>query len=190
MITHGKIKGISCDYVTRSIDITLSTDCDPAEAERLAEKDLSIEIKQFRAKRSLDANAYYWVLCKKISESIRESSTFVHNEMLRKYGQIELVDGQAVYLVIPDTDDAQRRVDEAMSYHLRPTSQVKLGKDGKLYRTYMMLRGSSTYNTREMSVLIDGVVTEAKELGIETLTPDQIKEMMIAYEKRYAKRQQ
>ena len=54
----------------------------------------------------------------------------------------------------------------------------------------MMLRGSSTYNTREMSVLIDGVVTEAKELGIETLTPDQIKEMMIAYEKRYAKRQQ
>lgn len=190
MMMRGKIRDIQQSYMSRETELSLTVDAKPEDIEKMSGKELSVELKQYRQKRSLDANAYYWVLCKKISESIRESNAFVHNEMLRKYGQIELVDGQAVYLVIPDTDDAQRRVDEAMSYHLRPTSQVKLGKDGKLYRTYMMLRGSSTYDTREMSVLIDGVVTEAKELGIETLTPDQIKEMMIAYEKRYTKRQQ
>ena len=57
-----------------------------------------------------------------------------------------------------------------------------------MYRTYMMLRGSHDYDTKEMSTLIDGVVSEAKELGIETMTPDRIKEMMAAYEERYSKR--
>lgn len=52
----------------------------------------------------------------------------------------------------------------------------------------MMLRGSHDYDTKEMSTLIDGVVSEAKELGIETMTPDRIKEMMAAYEERYSKR--
>ena len=128
------------------------------------------------------------MLCTKIADAVGTSAVRVHNDMLRKYGQIELVDGQAVYLVIPDTDEAQARVDEAMTYHIRPTSQVKSGKDGKMYRTYMMLRGSHDYDTKEMSTLIDGVVSEAKELGIETMTPDRIKEMMAAYEERYSKR--
>ncbi len=88
-----------------------------------------------------------------------------------------MFDEQAVYVVIPDTEEAEKHVEESETYHLKPTSQVKEGKDGRMYRTYMMLRGSSDYDSREMSKLIDGLVAEAKELGIETLTPEELHEM-------------
>ena len=49
--------------------------------------------------------------------------------------------------------------------------------DGKAYRVYLLLRGSHTYNTEEMSILIDGTVQDAKEQGIETATPDELERM-------------
>ena len=174
--------------MTRKTEVTLSVDCAPEDVEKLTGKDLNIELKQYRKKRSLDSNAYYWTLCGKIAEATGQSNAWTHNDMLRKYGQIEILDGQAVYLVVPDSEDAERRAGEATTYHIRPTSQVKQGKDGKMYRTYMMLRGSHDYDTKEMSQLIEGVVSEAKDLGIETLPPDRLKEMMAAYEKHIAGR--
>ena len=50
--------------------------------------------------------------------------------------------------------------------------------NGKLYRVYVVMRGSHTYDTKEMSRLIDGTVQEAKEHGIETLPPDELERMM------------
>ena len=99
-----------------------------------------------------------------------------------------VIDDQGVYTVLPDTDEAQKAIDEAETYHLKPTSQVKPGKGGKMYRTYMMLRGSSDYDTKEMSRLIDGLVSECKEAGIETLPPEEIERMMESYEKHYSAR--
>ena len=52
-----------------------------------------------------------------------------------------------------------------------------------MYRTYIMLRGSSSYDTKEMARLIDGLVSECKEVGIETLPPDEVERMMAAYKK-------
>ena len=79
-------------------------------------------------------------------------------------------------MTIPDTDEARHKVDNAMDYHLLPTSQVREGKDRVMYRTYKLLRGSHTYNTEEMSRLIDGMITMCKETGIpdaEIATPDE-----------------
>ena len=55
-------------------------------------------------------------------------------------------------------------------------------RDGAAFRAYIMLRGSSTYDTREMSELINGLVSECREMGIETMTPDQLAEMMALHE--------
>ena len=66
--------------------------------------------------------------------------------------------------------------------HLRPTTATRILDDGKLYRVYIVMRGSHTYDTKEMSTLIDGVVQEAKELGIETMTPDEIERMKAAWQ--------
>lgn len=174
----GRASGVSTDYLTGKMNITLEAN----EASVIREgydkiKDLeklSVRIVRYREKRSLDANAYYWKLLSKVAEAMHVSMSFAHNFFLRRYGQIELFDNQAVYVVIPDTDEAEKRVWEAETYHLKPTSQVKPGKDGRMYRTYMMLRGSSSYDTKEMSKLIDGLVSEAKEMGIETLPPDEL----------------
>jgi hypothetical protein len=61
--------------------------------------------------------------------------------------------------------------------HLQPTTEYSVGDDGILYYRYKVMRGSHTYNTKEMSVLIDGVVQEAKELGIETLPDKEIERL-------------
>ena len=52
-----------------------------------------------------------------------------------------------------------------------------LGNDGIAYRTYIVLRGSSEYDSKEMSRLIEGLVETAKEQGIETLTPDELRKL-------------
>lgn len=172
--------------------LTIAIECqqiDIAAVMKLSQVDkLDVEIKKHREKRSLDANSYYWLLCSRLAEAMYVSKPYMHNRLLRRYGQIEIIGGQAVYIVIPDTDEAKMEVDEAELYHLRPTSQVKTGKDGKMYRTYMMLKGSSAYDTREMALLIDGLVSECREAGIETLPPEELERMMTAYGKKIEKR--
>lgn len=185
----GKINGIG-RTLNGILTVTIeSIKVDPAAVMKLSQADsLDVEIKKHREKRSLDANSYYWVLCSRLAEAIKVTRPYMHNCLLRRYGQIEMIGGQAVYIVIPDTDEAKMEVDEAQLYHLRPTSQVKTGKDGEMYRTYMMLKGSSAYDTKEMSVLIDGLVSECREAGIETLPPEELERMMAAYGKKIEKR--
>ena len=133
-------------------------------------------------KRSLDANAYYWVLIAKLAEAMHISKPRAHNLMLRRYGQNLTIDGHGAYIRIPDTEKAEEMALEASEYHIRPTSQVVTGKDGVNYRTYIMLMGSRQYDTAEMSHLIDGLVDECKALEIETIPPDELARMMADYE--------
>ena len=154
----------------------------------LIHKPITYTLREEKARRSLDANAYYWVLIGKLADALRMSKSELHNIMLRRYGQFYTIDGRAVYIVIPETEDAQKKVDNDEHFHLRPTSQVKVGKDGKQYRTYMLLKGSHEFDTREMSILIDGIVSECKEAGIETVTPDEIQRMKELYQERYARK--
>lgn len=86
--------------------------------------------------------------------------------LLCGYGQVELFDGKAVYMTIPDTEESEKKVKNSSEYHLQPTSQVREGNDGVMYRTYKLLRGSSTYNTEEMARLISGLIEQCKEAGI------------------------
>lgn len=170
--------------------ITLeSWQMDIEEALELSKLDsLDVEIKKHREKRSRDANAYYWKLASQVAEVLHVSKPYIHNYLLRKYGKLKIIGGKCAYVDIPDTDEAQREVDEDRKIHLVPTSQVREGKDGIMYRTYMMLKGSSEYDTKEMSDLIDGLVSECREMGIETIPPEELERMMAAYEKKIKKR--
>lgn len=137
------------------------------------------DIKEHKAKRSLNQNSYYWALLAKVAEKSSISRNRCHNEMLASYGQDEYVDDRLVYVTIPDNEKAEREAMEAETYHLRPTSSVMDGNDGILYRVWVMLRGSHTYNTAEMRRLLEGMIDEAKQLGIETL-PEEELEMLYA----------
>lgn len=147
-------------------------------------KKYSVEIKEYREPRSSDANSYYWVLLGRLHKALNISRNYCHNLMLRRYGTLERFDEKPVYLVIPDTEEAAKKADEAETYHIKPTSSVRTGKDGKTYRTYMLLKGSHDYDTAEMSALIDGIVEECRQVGIETMTPLELERLKDEWRKK------
>lgn len=116
-------------------------------------------------RRSLDTNAYLWVLLQKIAESVKSDKWSVYLEMLQRYGVFTHV------IVKPNAAEAMKR---------EWRTCIELGEVNVNGQTGVQLQcyfGSHTYDTKQMSVLIDGVVSEAKELGIETLTPAQLAQM-------------
>ena len=138
---------------------------------------VALKVTKYSEKRSLDANAYYWQLLTKLAGVLKISNNYCHNVMLRRYGVLEEFDGEPMYCVIPDTDEAEKKADESEKYHIKPTTNVREGTDGIMYRTYMVLKGSHEYTTAEMSRLISGLVDECKQCGIETMTPDELARM-------------
>lgn len=141
--------------------------------EKLKECDkLSLEIKKYRASRSLNANAYFHVLVGKIADKMGNSKPAVKNMLLSKYGQYAIENDSLVHLIIREDIDVSDRED----IHLSATSAIKELDDGKLYRVYRLMRGSHTFDTAEMAKLIEGTIYEAKEAGLteaEIATPDE-----------------
>lgn len=171
MQCRGKITQISRDILTRGILITLSlTEVSEQALQTVsALDDLAVEIKKYRHKRSLDANAYFHVLVGKIAEVLTISKAKAKNMLICKYGQPQLLpDGS---IMVYKTNAPEEFMWEQESIHAIP---VKYEEKATFYKIY---RGSHTYDTKEMSVLIDGTVADAKELGIETMTPAELAEM-------------
>ena len=142
------------------------------------------DVKRHTQKRTLSQNAYYWQLIGKMADAMRLPKPAVHNEMLRAYGQAQGIDGRLVTVEIKDTEKAYNEALRMETVHLKPTSQVRMGTKNQMFRTYVMLRGSHEYDMREMSILLDGTIQEAQNLGIETLSPQEL-EAMRAYEAQH-----
>lgn len=134
---------------------------------------LAITIKKFRKKRSLDANAYFHVLVGKIADEMSISKARCKNVIIGRYGQPELLDDGSE--AVMKTNVPAERMLEQESLHCRCIGSRE--EDGKEILFYKIYRGSHTYDTKEMSALIEGTVAEAKDLGIETMTPGQLERL-------------
>lgn len=138
------------------------------------------DLTEHKEKKSLSQNNYYWKLA---GEVVKKTTKYganineIHNRNLRELGLREYINDQPICLYLPDTEDAEKTALNAESYHIKPTSQTRQGKDGLMFRCYVMLRGSHTFNTEEMSALIDLMVQEAQAVGVETLTPLELAQM-------------
>lgn len=154
----------------------------------IKDEDKIYELKEYRKHRSLSQNAYYYSLVTKIAYKLRRPTAEIHNSLLCDYGQLEVIDGSAVRTPLPDTEATEKRVAEMTTVHLKPTSQVAVGRDGVVYRTYVMMRGSHTYNSKEMTQLLNGCIQEAKQLDIETATPIELEQMRRDAEEAEARR--
>ena len=123
------------------------------------EPNKTYRVKEYREHRSLNANAYAWLLIGKIADAMQPPlpKETVYLEMLKSYGQSEIIS------VLAHIDL------EGYFKYYEPIAKVRL--QGKDFIHYKLFKGSSQYNTREMSILIDGIVSEAKQMGIETM-PD------------------
>lgn len=162
------------DYQNKRWLVTFETDEPPVIFDSTRDKDLTIDVKEHRKKRSLNANAYFHTLVDKIAEAQGVSHSEIHNELIAEYGVMDM----DIKNLILDDDIPWKKLD---SIHLRPTTATKILDNGKLYRVYIVMRGSHTYDTKEMAHLIDGTVEEAKVLGIETLTPAELERMKQAW---------
>ena len=134
-------------------------------------EDKVYECVEKRNKRSLSANAYFHVLCQKVAEKTSQSLTEVKNQIISDYGQTDIDMGTIIL-----RDDIDWR--KIQGLHLHPTMATRVLDNGKLYRVYYVMRGSHTYDSKEMSRLIDGMVQEAKAVGVEVLPPAEIERMM------------
>lgn len=123
--------------------------------------DYVASIKQYREKRSLNANAYAWKLITEIANVLRADKNEIYIQMLHRYGQSQIVS------VIAEASDQFKR---AIKYYDDVGESVL---NGKLFKHIRVYTGSSEYDTREMAILIDGIVSECKQLGIETATPEE-----------------
>ena len=72
---------------------------------------------------------------------------------------------------LEDTSEVEKSVLQNETVHMKPTSSVKEGKIGKTFRAYMILKGSHDMDVSEMSALIDGAISECRELGLPNKKP-------------------
>lgn len=134
-------------------------------------KNYVLEIKEHRKKRSLNANNYSWDLTDQLSEvmvlgGVKLSKAECHAEMIFRYGQVKYDENgeRVVY-------SSKQGVKMTDFYpYAKPIGESEL--DGETFTHYLIYRGSSTYDSREFSIFLSGIIAECKEQGIDTDTPE------------------
>lgn len=124
--------------------------------EQFKDKALTVSLKLFRKKRSTDANALCWKLCTEIADELRAGKDEVYIRMLKRYGQSAMV-------------NVKSEIDVTGYFKYFDVVSRSTFK-GINFTHYIVYKGSSEYDTREMSIFLDGIVSEAENLGIEVLT--------------------
>ena len=134
-----------------------------------------IEPHKERKGRSLNANSYFHVLVQKLAQAQQPPVSLAKckNMMIAAYGQPEYIDGQQAII---KSNVPQEKMQEIEYLH---TALVKISEEnGTECYFYRIYRGTHTYNNIEMQKLIEGVVQECKDAGIETATPAEIAKMI------------
>lgn len=157
--------------------LSLNIEEEPGEIESLKDKRLRIKITQDRKHRSLDANALLWHCIGKIAKSFSppRDKWDIYLDELRKYGKYTyiLMDEKAV---------------ESFKQMWRETEVVgEVDVNGRKAIQLLCYYGSSTYNTKEFSVLLDGVIEDMKEIGLQPPIPRDIRSALEEWERQHGK---
>lgn len=171
----GKLQNVSRDWQSGQLHITFTVNEPSAVNEIESIKDcekLSLSAKKFRRKRSQDANKYCWKLCDEIAKAVDSSRDEIYEEMIQKYGYLYQDEDGCVTITVKAEVD-MRKIDGHWKFY----------KSNGKFTSYLKIKGSSEYNTAEMAHFIDGIVYEAKDLGIETMPPDELQRMVSQWQK-------
>lgn len=123
------------------------------------------EIKEKSKKRSLTQNSYSWALIGEIADKIRLSKEEVYLKMLREYSQYAMVSIRA------DIDPAG---------YIKYFDEIGESEtNGNTFKHYKVYKGNSEMDTREMAIFLDGIIQEANDIGIPTLTPNEVKKLKL-----------
>ena len=139
------------------------------------DKSKKYEVKEVKRRRSLDSNAYAWVLLGKLQDKLHIAKEDIYKSLIKEIGSYE---------VIPVKNEAVERFRQAWSKNglgwITETTKSKLEGFTNVIAYY----GSSSYNTSEMSRLIELIVQECKQQDIETMTPSELKSLMESWDKK------
>lgn len=165
----GSIAGMSRDMTDNGIEVRLRVS-EPEKARAVSELtgcELTVSLKKYRPKRSLDANAYLWVLIDKLAAATGQKRADIYRNAIRDIGGVS-----DIVCALERTVDklCEMWSGKGLGWQAEVTeSQIKGCKNVTLYY------GSSTYNSEQMSRLIDNVVQDCEAVGVETLTPAELK---------------
>lgn len=127
------------------------------------DKQKIFEIKEKKKKRSLTANSYYWSLLNQLASVMRMDNQECHFLMLKRYGQYEVV---------------SIRSDVSLHSYFKYYEEIGKGTvNGKEFTHYKIYKGSSKMDSKEFSILLDGIRSECEEVGIPTLTQSEIAQL-------------
>lgn len=175
----GKVEGVVKNWSTNQYQITFSVNEESAieQIDNIMKCDkLSIKATKYRQKRSLDANGLLWLCLGRIASDLRTDKWDVYLEMLKRYGQY-------TYIVVKE------KVVEQVKQQWRECEVVgEIEVNGQKAIQMLCYFGSSTYNSKEFSVLLDGVISEMQEMGLETPTSSELKRVMEQYENSIARK--
>lgn len=160
------------DVTTGKWLLTFETVELPDIFDKTRDKDLNLEIKQHRNHRSKDANALLWECIGRLAMALRADKWDIYLLMLKRYGQY-------TYIVVPPN---------AVEMVARQWRECEViggininGRDGVQMLCYY---GSSTYDTKQFSVLLDGVISEMKEIGLTAPTSEDMRRSIEEWEKQ------
>ena len=147
--------------------VTVELDEDFRESwDALHDGEVAVEIKKYRKRRSLDANAYAWVLIDRLAEKLRMPKLDVYRELIRNIGgvsQTVCVQDKAVQDLISGwSHNGLGWFAETMPSKLAGCTNV------------VLYYGSSSYDSAQMSALLDLLIDDCKAQGIETTTPEEL----------------
>lgn len=130
------------------------------------EKDKTWELKEQRGKRSLDANGMLWACLQEIATAVRSDKWSVYLQMLKRYGKFD-------YVIV------KKKAVEMMKRQWRELEEVgEIDIHGEKAVQLLCYYGSSTYDRKEFSVLLDGVISEMKEMGLTPPPDRQTRELL------------
>ena len=165
-------KGRLKDHIIKlggKVVLMLDTDLSAEYLDEIKDKELKVQMSVWRQDRSLNANNYCWKLLDEIAQRMHSTKEEVYQEIISKVG---------VFEILPIRNEAvDNFVEKWQSRGLGWVCNIM--RDSKIpnYTNVIAYYGSSVYNTKEMSRLIDEVVQEAQALGIQTKTPQELAEL-------------
>lgn len=170
MEEKARIISINRDWKSGKFQIAFEMDRRPEEIQG----DVRLIYKKWRNRRSLDANAYMWVLLQDMALQLDSTAEEIYEDMLQRYGLLDR--DESGYIPITMRADID-------SSHLPGHWKLDRIRSTIAWKVYFRIRGTSEYDTKEMSWFLDRVIEEAKSIGVETMTPDEI-ERLKGYEKQ------
>lgn len=137
-----------------------------------ATEKLTIKVGKYTKKRSLDANAYFHVLVNKIAVKLNASDDEIKRRLVKRYGTLARDEnGDLIGAMLPAGADVDRFYPYTRNYKTEY-------RDGKEYTCYLFYERTRDLDTAQMSHLIEGAVSEAKELGIEVKPKEEIESLL------------